>query len=184
MVDVDHRHAQPLQEAAREDLHVAREHDEIDPSREQLEQLRLRLGLAAGGNLHVVVGHVEAGDVASMVGMVRDDGDDIGLELAATPAPEEIEQTMVVARSEHRRPLPLVGVREAPVHLERLRGLSGKGTLELRPPLVQPLEPELHAHEEGAALGIGRVLVGAEDVRVGLGQEAGDGGHDPVPVGT
>ena len=45
-------------------------------------------------------------------------------------------------------------------------------------------EGELHPHEELAALGVGRVLVGADDVRAGVGEEAGDGGDDAVAVGA
>ena len=46
------------------------------------------------------------------------------------------------------------------------------------------LEVELHPHEELAALGVGRVLVGADDVRARVGEEAGDGGDDAVAVGA
>ena len=46
------------------------------------------------------------------------------------------------------------------------------------------LEVELHPHEELAALGVGRVLVGADDVRAGVGEEARDRGDDAVPVGA
>jgi hypothetical protein len=120
----------------------------------------------------VVVRDAEAGDVALVVGVVRDHGDDVGLELVAAPAPapEQVEQAVVLARREHRRALCLVRVGEAPVHLERLRHLCGEGAFELVPPLEQPLEPEHHPHEERAALGVGRVLVGAEDVGVALGE--------------
>ena len=45
-------------------------------------------------------------------------------------------------------------------------------------------EVELHPHEELAALGVGRVLVGGDDVRAGIGEEARDGGDDAVPVGA
>jgi hypothetical protein len=91
---------------------------------------------------------------------------------------------MVVARREHRRALRLVRVCEPPAHVERIGHSVGKCALERGPPLLQALQPELHPHEEGAAFGIGRVLVRAEDVGVALGEEAGDRGHDPVPVGA
>ena len=107
----------------------------------------------------MVVGNAEAGDVAVVVGMVRDHGDDVGVELAAPPAPEQVEQAVVVFRGEERGALPPVGVGEAPVHGERLGDSLGEGALELVPPLEQPLEAELHPHEEGSAFWIGRVLV-------------------------
>jgi hypothetical protein len=45
----------------------------------------------------VVVRNAEAGDVRRVMRVVRDDADDVGLELAAPPAPEEVEQAVVVA---------------------------------------------------------------------------------------
>ncbi len=91
---------------------------------------------------------------------------------------------MLVAGNEQCRPLTLVRVGDAPVRRERPGDLLCEGALELLAPILQPLDPELHAHEEGAALGIGRVLVGAEDVRVALEEKPGDGRDDPVTVGT
>jgi hypothetical protein len=67
---------------------------------------------------------------------------------------------------------------------DRLRTLLDERALELRAPVVEPLEVELHPHEEAAALAIGRVLGGGEDVRAALGEEPGDRRDDPVPVGA
>jgi len=50
---------------------------------------------------------------------------------------------------------------EAPAHLEWLGHTVAEGALELGPALLQSLQPG-----------------------VAVGQEAGDGDHDPVPVGT
>ena len=132
----------------------------------------------------MVVRNAEAGAVALVVRVVRDDADDVGLELVAAPAPEQVEQAMVVARGKHRGALRLVRVGEPPAHSQRLGHLIGKRVLESGSPLLQAFQSELHPHEKGAALGVGRVLVGAEDVGVVLGEEARYRGHDPVPVGT
>ena len=78
--------------------------------------------------------------------------------------------------------LPPVGVGEVPLHLERPCDALAERALEIGPALRQVLEAELHAHEERPALGVGRVLVRAEDVRVVLGKEPRDGGDDPVSV--
>jgi hypothetical protein len=51
----------------------------------------------------VVVGNVEAGDIARVFGMVGDDARDVGLDLAMAPSPEEVEQAMVLARRKHSR---------------------------------------------------------------------------------
>jgi hypothetical protein len=45
VADVDRRHRDALEEAGREDLHVAREHEQVDAVLEKLEELVLRLGL-------------------------------------------------------------------------------------------------------------------------------------------
>ena len=180
VVDVDHRDGQALEELAGQDLHVARQHDEVALAVEQLEQLRLGLGLALGVDGDVVVGHVEQLDVLAQVGVVGGDEDDAALELAAAPAPQQVEQAVVVARHQHRDPLAPRGVPQPPGHAERLGDLQAE-------PLGEAVallggERELHAQEERAALGIGRVLVRADDVRPGLVQEARDARDDARSV--
>ena len=71
-----------------------------------------------------------------MVGWFETTRDDVGVELAAAPAPEQVEQAVVVARDEQRDALALVRVREAPVHRERLGDALGEGALELVAALV------------------------------------------------
>ena len=52
-------HADPVEEARREDLHVAREHDEVDVAGEQLELPLLGLRLRLARHRDVVVRHAE-----------------------------------------------------------------------------------------------------------------------------
>ena len=49
--------------------------------------------------------------------MVRDDVNDVGTELVAAPAPEQVEQAVVLARDQDRHPL-LLSAGEARVHVE------------------------------------------------------------------
>jgi hypothetical protein len=91
---------------------------------------------------------------------------------------------VVVARDEDHDALAAARVVHPPLHPERLADLEPERVLELRTALLEPVEVELGAHEEHPALGVGRVLVGAEDVRVTVREEAGDGGDDPMPVGA
>ena len=169
----------------REDLHVAGEHDEVDLAGEELEHPLLGLAVGRARDRDVVERHAEAGDVVRVVGVVGDDGDDVGVELAAAPAPEQVEEAVVVARGEERHALALARVGEAPVHRERPADVARRTRARARRGArARLVEPELHAHEERAALGVGRVLVGAEDVGVALGEEARDRGDDPVPVGA
>jgi hypothetical protein len=111
-----------------------------------------------------------------------DDADDLPVEVAAAPAPEQVEQAVVVARREQREPLAPGRVGEAPLHRERPPDPLGERALQLLAARLEPLEQELRPHEEAPALRVGRVLVGAEDVGPALRQEAGGGGDDPVPV--
>src|SRR5207249_6556019 len=119
-----------------------------------------------------------------VVGMIRYDGDNVRIELASAPAPEEVQEAVVIARDKQRRALTFARVREAPSHPEWPADPFGEGAFELLPPILQRFEPELHSHEEVPALGVGRMLVGAEDVGVALEEEAGDCRDNPVPVGT
>jgi len=183
-VDVDDRCADAREEVGREDLHVPREDAEVDTIRHQLEHPLFGLGLRLAADRDVVVGHVERLHVAPQIRVVGDDADDRGLELTAPPAPEQVEEAMVVPRGEEHHALALAGRHEPPGHPEPRSHFLGKPPLQLDPTLLQPLEPELHPQEEGASLGVGGELVGAEDVRARVEQERRDGRDDPVPVGT
>ena len=98
-------------------------------------------------------------------------------------APEQVEQAVILARGHQRDPLSLVRVRDPPVHL-KARGELAERSLE---PVAVVLglerrQPERHPHEEHPVLGMGRVLVGGDDVGAALEQEARDGGDDPGAV--
>src|SRR5581483_9923986 len=127
-------------------------------------------------------GHVRERDperahVRLEVGVVRDHLHDLRAQLAAAPAPEEVEQAVLVARDEHRSALR-TPVLEAPLHPEPARDLVVERALELG--RVGPLggEVELGPHEEGAALRVRRVLGGVDDVRAALEEEARDARDD------
>ncbi len=89
---------------------------------------------------------------------------------------------MVAARDEQRDPLRLGGIADAPAHPEACRDLLAEAALEQLARAVEALEVELHPQEEAPALGIGRVLVGGDDVRAELAEQAGDRRDDAVPV--
>jgi hypothetical protein len=168
MMDVDDRRAERLQEAAAEDLHVAREDHEVEAIGQQLEHARLGRGLAVRRHRHVLEARAEGLDVGRVIGMVGDDERDLAGQLAAAPSPEKVEQAVLLARDEHRDPGRARGVAQAPVHAEARADLGPEGLGELR---AQRRQREGHAHEERAALGIRRVLVGADDVRAARRQE-------------
>jgi len=111
--------APTLEELPGEDLHVAGEHGEVDLAGQELEHSRFRVCLAVGVHPNVIVGHAEAGDVTLEVWMVRDDRDHVCVKLATTPAPEEIQHAVLVARGQQRDPLRVGRVGDSPLHRER-----------------------------------------------------------------
>ena len=126
-------------------------------------------------------GQAEGLDLSRVVGVVGDDGDDLGAELAAAPAPEQVGEAVVFARDHDRDPLALARLGEAVVHLEARRDLLARSAVELsRSPLGNRVED--HPHEEAPL--VAGVLVGVDDVEAGLGEEAADRGDQPRPVGA
>ena len=65
----------------------------------------------------------EARDVLLEVGWFDTTADDGAVELAPPPAPQQVEQAMLVARGKQRYPFVGPGERHPPVHLEPLRDL-------------------------------------------------------------
>ena len=122
-------------------------------------------------------------DLGARVFVVGDHAFDLHLQLAAALAPEQIEQAVVLARGHQRDAPALVRVGDPPVHREARRELAERG-LEARPPGFETGEVERRAHEEGAVLGVGRVLVVGDDVRALLEQERRDRSNDARTVGA
>ena len=79
-----------------EDLHVAGEHDEVDLTGDELKPASLGLRLRLTRDRHVVVRDAERLDLVAVQLVVGDDADDVHLELAATVAPEQIKQAVIL----------------------------------------------------------------------------------------
>ena len=126
-------------------------------------------------------GEAERLDLPGVVGVVGDDADDLGAELAAAPAPEQVREAVVFARDHDRDPLALARLGEAAVHLEAPGDLSLEAPPQ-RLALAVGSRVEDHPHEEAAL--VARVLVGVDDVEPGLGEEAADRGDQTRPVGA
>jgi hypothetical protein len=184
VVDVDQRHAEPLEEVAGEDLHVARQHDHVDIACEQLEQPGLGFGLAVRRHGDVLEGDAERAHVILEVGVVGGDQGQVGVEGAATPAPEQVEHAVLVAGDQDRHPLALIRVRHAPPHVKGFGDVQPEGLLELATGQVHLGGRELHPHEEAAVLRVGGVLVRADDVGSMAKEKARDRGDDPRAVGA
>ena len=181
-MDVD---AAPLElggEAIRQDLHVARENDEIGArGLDDLPGLSFLLHLGLLGDRQVVEGNVAEFDMG--VGLARiigDDRDRIHREFAAAPAIEEIDQAMVEARHHEHDALQLIDGAHRPCHREadrdRLESLAQLFDVRMRRGGV-----EHDPHEEVASLDIVELL-GVENVEAAVEQRGRDLRHDPGPV--
>ena len=177
-MDVDRRGAQPPEELGGEDLHVAGEDEEVDLAhRLQRPALRLVLRIRVDGD--VLEGEAELLDLLGVLGMVGDDRRDVGAELAAAPAPEQVREAVVFTRDHDRHPLALTRLGEAVLHLEARGDLLLEAAVELVS-LLLGWGLEDHPHEEPAL--VARVLVGVDDVEAGIGEEAADRGDQPGAV--
>ena len=142
--------------------------------------LRLLLGLRLLRHGQVMEGDAVGLDLGGEVGVVGDHQGNLGVQLARLPPPEQVDQAMPLLRDQDRHPLGPVGEADPPVHpvLARQRGERG---IELVAAQAETLALDLHPHEERAVGAVAHMLVGAQDVPVVQGDEAGDrGDHAPV----
>ena len=98
-MDVDHGYADLLEEFGRENLHVSREDYEIGLAGKELEHARLCVNLGSRRDWDVVIRDTEAENIDGVVGMVREDGDNVCIELATAPAPEEVQEASHARRT-------------------------------------------------------------------------------------
>jgi hypothetical protein len=126
-------------------------------------------------------GKTQRDDLLAVLLVVGDDGDDVGAELAAAPAPEQVGEAVILTRDHDRHPLALARLGKAVIHLEAVGDLALKAAVDLLA-VAGGNGVEGHAHEEAAL--VARVLVGVDDVEPGLGEEAADRGNQPGPVRT
>ena len=92
--------------------------------------------------------------------MVRDDSDDVHVELAAAPAPQQVEQAVVVFGDEQRDRLAPSGVDQAVLE-PQLRADLSQPLLQRREGVIGTRQVELHPQREAAAIRVARELIGA-----------------------
>ena len=97
VVDVDRRHPHARQEVAAQYLHVARQHEQLGIALQKREHRRLGPLLADLLHRHVVERHARRDGLVLELAMVGDHRHDLPVQLAASSAPEQVEQAMVVA---------------------------------------------------------------------------------------
>ena len=178
IMDVDRLHTHPLQEVAAEDLHIARQHQQLGIAAQELEQSHLGLLLAALRHRHVVEGDSRGERLGLDVGVVGDHRHDLRVQLTTTPTPQQLLQAMAVARDQNRDALSLSPPTEPPVDLKPRGNLFD----EFPPQTLMSdslSQEELGAQEEPPTTGIRGVLMGGDDVRAPLEQKARHSGDDP-----
>ena len=174
-----------VQHGRPEDLHVAREHDEVGVvAAQHAEQLGLRARRASSGvDRQVVVRHAVEGGERRVVGVVADDGDDLGRQLAGAPAGEQVGQAVRLRRGEDRDPRPVVGEAHLRVHAEALRRPARTRRRCVATSRSAPRQLELDPLEEDAGLAVG-VLLGVHDVAAAVEDELRDRVDEAGLVGT
>ena len=176
-----HRPASCVAQLGREDLHVAREHDELDVVLvDRGEHARLERGLRRGiGHRERLERHpVEVDEVAQRA-VVREHERDLDGQLPRPLAEQQVVHAVPGGRCEHegaQRPPHLV---EVPLHLPAL-GDGRERRLEL---LTRGLRLDLQAHEEVARVEA-RELLALGDVAAGRDDGARDRVHDAGAVGA
>ncbi len=134
-VDVDHRGIGAAQEVARQDRHVARQHDEGDPPGDELQLALLNRGLRLATHRDLRVRHADDATSAAGSGWVGDDLHDLNRQLAAPPSPQQVEQAVVVAGDEHRDGGRHRHVPHPERHAEPGGDVGGEPALQLRQPV-------------------------------------------------
>jgi hypothetical protein len=117
VVNVDRPTRQGAACVAAEDLHVAREHHQLDPlGCHQLQERGIPLRSRCIATREAAVRDAIPGGQAFEVAVRRGDGHDVGVQGARLPAVEQVVQAMALARDGHQDALSMAGVMEVPLH--------------------------------------------------------------------
>ena len=178
MVDVDRAAFQLAAQLGRQDLHVAGEHHQLDAfAVGDLQQARLGMGLARGGDRHVVEGNVVGRRQLVEIPMVRHDRADVDRQQPGAPAEQQVVQAVPQLRDQDQRGHGAGRVGKAEAHAEAL-GHRREGRREVR-----LRRGEVHAHEEQPGVAVVE-LAGFQDVAALFEEEAGNGVDDARTVRT
>ncbi len=170
VVDVDRPPGERAAGARAEDLHVAREDDELDAVPvDQLEQGSIALGDIGLPARQPVVRQAVAGDEGCVVVVRRGHADDLGIDGSGSPSVQEVVEAVALARDSHQDSGTVVAIVELPAHAE-LVGQRG----EDRAPGVHAggdLVGEVDAHEEAVLVRVAQLLA-VQDVAAAVGDGA------------
>jgi hypothetical protein len=184
VVNVDAAPSQFGDESVGQNLHVARQDNQISlRGLDESPELVLLLELGIRRDPEVVERNIREIEVGvGLAWMVRDDADQIHVQLADPPPVEEIGKAVVELGGKHENPLALTKPLDAECHgmtfsdgCETVANAFDGG--------ARPDDVEDNAHEEALAFRIVK-LVGVENVAAVLKQMSGDGGNDPWTIGA
>ena len=183
MMDVDGAAFEMLAAVRRENLHVARQHQQFRAGLlEDICDPLLLPGLVAIDDGQVVVRHAVPFGEAAQVLVIRDDRDHFDRQRTRAAAVQDAVQAVALLRHcEHRLALA-ARVEEFPGHPESLAYACRKLAIQIRHRRhTLAVVAEHRAHERSVAVRIVEVLGFGDEPVVG-GEEAGDTRHDPRSV--
>ena len=173
-----------LADISSEDLHVARQHHQIGSGLpDELPDRGFLLVFGLPGHRQMVKRNVT--EIEAAVSLARMIGDDRGgnhLQLAGSPAVEDIGEAMVGSGDQQHHPLTGSAVAHPPLHLEAVRDRAESG-LQSRQRDRKIGRGEHDPHEEMAGFDVVELL-GVENVLPVMGEERRNGGNDARPVGA
>ena len=178
MVDVDDPALHGAADLVGEDLHVARQDDELNVfGGNQVEELALRLGLRVLRD-----GNVEEGDTVELgdgrqVRVIADDRDHVNGQTLRLLAVQEVGEAVTLARH-HDDGAQLAAQVVDAVGCGEFLGDAGQALVDGRATLRGV---DLDAHEECTRVGVAELLR-LDDIAAGLADHAGHGMHDAGAV--
>ena len=178
VVDVDDAALHGAADLVGEDLHVARQDDELNVfGGDQVEELALRLGLRVLRDGNVQEGDaVELGD-GRQVRVIADDRDHVDGQTLRLLAVQEVGEAVPLARH-HDDGAQLAAQVVDAVGGAEFFGDAGQPLID-RGAAIRRID--LDAHEEGTRVGVAELLR-LDDVAAGLADHAGHGVHDAGAV--
>jgi hypothetical protein len=182
VVDVDGPPGQLRAQAVGEHLHVAGQHDQVDPlGRHQVEQRLLGDRLLPRRHRDVVERHPVPRGQRREVAVVGDHADHVGPQCPALPPEQQVVEAVPGLADQDQHPGPVGDVVQRPVHPEVApdRGERAPQRGQVQPARRVGLRPQ----EEPPGQRVGELLA-VDHVAAGVGQVPGHGPDDPGLVRT
>src|SRR5699024_3617788 len=183
MTDIDDRHPHCLKDSGRKALHIASENDEVRLPVDEVEYLRLGLGLVRAFRRNMVEGYAEETVFLLLIPMVRDHHGDLDVQLAPLMPPQQFEQAVIGLRREDDHVLRGSLVDEFPVEAE-FGKRRGQVLFEAGKRLLEILDLEQEPLMESRLLPLAEELIALDDVSLVTCNKGADSGDDASALGS